>query len=399
MAERCEVEFDHYTEAWVEDPHTVYADLRARCPVAHSAAHGGFWVLTRYEDLAAALRDWETFASGYLGRVAVPHTTAEKVRSIPIEVDPPRHAAYRAVVADLFTRPAVRPLEEDTRAHAHALLDAVADSGRLEVVQEYATPLLALTLARFFGIPVADVRRLEAWTDAIFAHRLHDPDGARRASEALDAYILEQLQDRRERPRERDPFTAMVAAEIDGAPLGDDELLGFCRTLLLAGREASIDALAGAIWYLAMHDQARRELATRRDLFMPVEELLRYVSPIQLLGRVATRDVELHGQHIERGESVAMAFGSANRDERVFADPDACDWDRRPNAHLAFGAGPHHCLGANLARLVVAIGLGVLLERTSEFAPDPIEAPTRKPNGDARGFVRLPLVIAATAPS
>ena len=397
MAERAEVDFDHYTEAWVDDPYPIYADLRERCPVAHSSAHGGFWLLTRYEDLAAALRDWQTFASGHAGRVAIPHTGANKVRSIPIEIDPPRHAHYREVVADLFTRRSVSRLEPGARARAHELVDAFGDAGRVDIVRAYATPLLADTLARFFSLPVADVQRVEAWTDAVFAHRLRDPEGADRANVELNAYILERIAERRRAPREHDPFTAMVQATIDGAPLGDEELLGFGRTLLLAGREASIDALAGAIWYLAQHADARRELIAMDDPFMAIEELLRFVSPIQLLGRVATRDVALHGQTIRAGESVAMAYGSANRDERIFDDPDRCVWDRRPNAHLAFGAGPHHCLGANLARLIVGVGIDVLLERLPTFTLDAVEPPQRKANGDARGFVRLPIAFEGSA--
>ncbi len=397
---RATSEFDHHTESWVEDPYSVYRRLRDEAPLAWSEAHGGFWILSRYDDLSAALRDWETFASGHAGRIAIPNTGGS-VASIPLEVDPPRHAAYRDVVAPFFTRDAVAPLEEAARERADALIDAALAAGRCEAASEFAAPLLADTLARFFGLPQGDVARVERWADAIFAGRVRDPAGAERANGELNGYVAECFAQRRRAPHEGDVFTAMVHADVEGAPMSDAELVGFGRTLLLAGREATIDVLTGAMHHLAEHPaafEALRETAAA-ERFMAIEELIRFVSPIQLLGRVASRDVEMHGQTIRAGESVAMAYGSANRDQRRFEAPDACRFARRPNPHLAFGAGPHHCLGANLARLVLRVGLDAVLEGVAGLRLDPTDPPQRKLNGDARGFVRLPVLLEARGAS
>jgi len=392
--ERATTEFDHHTEAWVEDPYAVYRRLRDEAPLAWSESHGGFWILSRYDDLGVALRDWETFASGHAGRIAIPNTGG-RVASIPLEVDPPRHAAYRDVVAPFFARDAVAPLEAAARERADALLEAALAAGRCEAASEFAAPLLADTLARFFGLPLADVARVERWADAIFAGRVRDPAAAERANAELNDYVAERFEERRRAPRRDDVFSAMVEAHVEDAPMSDAELVGFGRTLLLAGREATIDALTGAMHHLAEHPSAFEALrvTTETERFMAIEELIRFVSPIQLLGRVASRDVEMHGQTIRAGESVAMAYGSANRDERRFDAPDACHFARRPNPHLAFGAGPHHCLGANLARLVLRVGLDALLEGASALRLDPADPPQRKLNGDARGFVRLVVLL------
>ena len=183
--------------------------------------------------------------------------------------------------------------------------------------------------------------------------------------------------------------------------MSDAELVGFGRTLLLAGREATIDALTGAMHHLAEHPEALEALRSTAaaERFVAIEELVRFVSPIQMLGRVASRDVELHGQTIRAGESVAMAYGSANRDERRFEAPESCRLTRRPNPHLAFGAGPHHCLGANLARLVLRVAFDALVDAVAAVRLDPADPPQRKLNGDARGFVRLGVLLEARGAS
>lgn len=397
---RMTVAFDHHTATWVQHPYAVYRRLRDDAPLAWSESHGGFWILSRYDDVSAALRDWVTFASGHAGRIAIPNTGGS-VASIPLEVDPPRHEAYREVVAPFFTRAAVAPLEGAVRARAAALLAGALAAGRCEAVTAFAAPLLADALARFFGLPLGDVARIERWADAIFAGRVRDPDGAVRANAELNDYVAQQFEERRREPRDDDVFSAMVQADVEGAPMSDAELVGFGRTLLLAGREATIDALTGAMHHLAEHPEALGALrsAAAAERFVAIEELIRFVSPIQMLGRVASRDVELHGQTIRAGESVAMAYGSANRDEQRFEAPESCRLTRRPNPHLAFGAGPHHCLGANLARLVLRVAFDALVDDVAAVRLDPVDPPQRKLNGDARGFVRLGVLLEARGAS
>lgn len=386
------VAFDHHTAAWVEDPYTVYQDLREHKPLAYSEAHGGFWLLSRYEDVRRALFDWQTFSSAFPGRIAIPHTTpSDNIPGIPIETDPPKHTAYRNMVLKHFLRSEVNTLEPQLIDVAHHLVDGFIQRGEGDLVKDYATPLLAHSLGLFLQFPLEDIARIEAWANAVFAGRSKDPQGARRGQQELADFIRAKMTERRLNPRD-DLFSHLATLEVDGQPLSERELVGYGRIILLAGREAVIDGLSNSLWYLAGNPRARQELSRHPEqINEAVEEFLRYFSPIQLLGRVATRDVGLHGQTIRKGESVAMMYGSANRDERVFPQADSCILSRKPNAHLAFGIGPHACIGSSLARLDMRVGIREFLKRIPEFRLSTRNPPQRKLNGDARGFTVLPI--------
>ncbi|MDE0098551.1 MAG: cytochrome P450 [Truepera sp.] len=394
MAEKRTVPFDHHTAEWVEDPYTVYRELRNECPVAFTEAHGGFWLLSRYQDVREALLDWQTFSSNHPGRVAIPHTRPGAHPGIPIEFDPPEHTRYRDLISRYFSPSEVKKLEPQITRFADDLVAGFHRRGACDIVRDYAAPLVAGTLARFLALPLEDVSLLDRWADAIFAGRVDDPEGAARALEALSSYLGERLEERKQRPGD-DLFSALVKAEVGGRRLTDRELLGYGRTLLLAGREAAIDGLANSLWYLAQHPERRWRLRGEPELLpFAIEEFLRTMSHIQLLGRVATRNLELHGQTICEGESVAMIYGSGNRDERVFTDPDRVVLDRKPNPHIAFGSAHHYCLGAHLARLIMRVGIGTFLEAIPDFRLSQSEEIRRKLNGDARGFVTLPIEFA-----
>lgn len=384
------VAFNHHTAEWVADPYSVYEELRDEKPLAYSESHGGFWLLSRYEDVKRALFDWQTFSSAFAGRIAIPHTTpSDNIPGIPIETDPPKHTEYRNMVLKHFLRAEVNKLEPEMTRAAGELIEKFSDRGRCDLVSEYATPLLARSLGLFLKFPLEDIERIEAWANAVFANRAKDPEGAKRGQRELADYIRAQMAERRENPRD-DLFSHLATLEVNGQPLSEAELVGYGRIILLAGREAVIDAIGNSLWYLAQNPAARARLVCEPGLMNDaVEEFLRYLSPIQLLGRVATRDVELHGQTIHKGESVAMMYGSANRDPRAFPDAGECLLDRKPNAHLAFGVGPHACIGSSLARLDMRVAIREFLGRIPEFRLSEAEPPARKLNGDARGFTRL----------
>lgn len=389
---RVTVAFDHHTAEWVEDPYTLYQELRQHKPLAYSPAHGGFWILSRYEDVKGALQDWARFSSAHAGRIAIPHTRpSDNIPGIPIEADPPRHTQYRSAIVGHFLRSSVVRFEPELTAYAHQLIDAFIEAGRCDLVGQYATPLLARSLALFLELPFEDMARIEQWAHAVFGNRTRDPEGARSAQQELAQYIRQQMRTRQDNPGD-DLFSQLVKLRVDGQPLSENELVGYGRIVLLAGREAVIDAIGNSLWYLAHNPAARQQLLEHPQLMnTAVEEFLRYLSPIQLLGRVATTDITLHGQTIKAGESVAMLYGSANRDEAQFSQADQCQLDRKPNAHLAFGSGPHACIGASLARLDLRVALAVFLERIPQFGLIEDHPPQRKLNGDARGFTRLPI--------
>ena len=186
-------------------------------------------------------------------------------------------------------------------------------------------------------------------------------------------------------------MSALVSAEIDGVRLTDEELLGFCALLLIAGTETTTNLLGNAAVVLAQHPDSRRRLTTDHTLLGPaIEELLRYESPIQGLSRTLTRDVTLHNTTMSRGESVLLLFGSANRDERVFPDPDVFDIDRKPEHLVAFGKGVHFCLGASLARMEARIALTALLQRVPNWDVD-LDSAQRLRSGPIRGYASLPI--------
>ena len=390
-----EREFDHYDPEFIKDPYVVYDHLRTTCPVAHTSKQGGFWVLSRYADVRAALQDWQTFSSATPGTIAIPNYHARDYPVLPIEADPPAHGKYRSLTRDVFAREAVDQLEDAVRDIADTLIDRFAAEGSCDLVHDYALPLVSHALAKFLKLPVGDAERWVYWAREIFEGRMGDPARTSRATAEMAAYVDELLAVRVAKPRD-DVFSLLTQARIDGATLSPMELRGYGMLLLTAGREATVDGINNALWFLAEHATERDWLAQRLDdaaaVRTAVEEFLRNMSPIQLLGRITTRDTMLHGVTIPEGESLGVLYGAANRDEAEFPQAASCVLNRRRNPHLAFGVGVHTCLGAHLARLDLRVAIKQLLRRIPDFslAAEPLWAP----NGDTRGFRSLQIRFA-----
>lgn len=384
--ERCSVgHLDPHSPEFVADRDALFARLRAQLPVAHSTAYGGFWLTTRYDDVRRVLEDPVSFSSAFPGRVAVPPTATSRSQLAPLEFDPPRHTAQIALLATWFGSGAVEPLRPAVSAHVRSLLTPADRS--LEVVHDLAQPLTSMALTQHLRLPASDADRWVRWADALFAHRVAQPQLAEQAAAELREYVAGILADRRQRPRD-DPWTLLASAPVDGGPLPEDEAVGYGTMLLLAGRDATVDAIANVLVHLATHpDDQQRLRSDSTVLPRAAEELLRVYTPIGHLARVTTCPVELAGVRVPAGETVAVAYGSANRDERVFPDAERVDLDRRRNAHLAFGAGVHRCLGAQLARLVLITALREVLAILPRFALDDAKPLELKPNGDTRGYL------------
>ncbi|MBC7375680.1 MAG: cytochrome P450, partial [Frankiales bacterium] len=354
-----QVDLDPHSPDFVARRDEVCAQLRTDDEPAWSTAHGGFAVVSRYDQVRQVLLDPGTFSSGVPGRVAVPPTDGDRPPLAPIEVDPPRHDQQVALVSRWFSRTVVDVHEAALRESAAAL---VHDRTRLEVVADLALPLVSHALALVLRLPTDDADRWVAWAHRVFATRVSNPELAARAREELLAYVTDLLVDRRASPRD-DVFTDLAVGLVDGEPLSDIEAQGFGVNLLLAGRDATVDGLTTALVHLAQHPEDQRRLRSDRSLLpRAVEELLRVYSPIGDLGRVTTRPVELGGCLLPAGAPVGVFYGAANRDERVFEQPDRVLLDRRANRHLAFGHGVHRCLGAQVARLVLRTGLDAALD-------------------------------------
>jgi cytochrome P450 len=384
---------DPHSREFVEQRDALFARLRQEEPVAHSAACGGFWMVTRYDDARRVLEDHGTFSSAFPGRIAVPPTDTSRPPLAPIEVDPPRHSALISLVAHRFGSRAVARTAGPLREEVRRLLAPLAGRDDVEVVAELALPVVSVALALHLDLPLSDADRWIDWAHRIFATRASEPELAQQAGIELAVYVAGLLEERRREPRD-DAFTDLATGLVEGAPMTDEEAIGYGIMLLLAGRDASVDALATSLVHLAQHPQDQRRLREApQDLPRAVEELLRLYTPIGHLARVTTREVQLGDVLLPPDSTVAVVYGSANRDEAVFADADRADLQRRRNSHLAFGAGVHRCLGAQLARGILVTTLQEVLAALPALRPDPERPPVDKLNGDTRGYVSAHLLL------
>jgi cytochrome P450 len=392
-----QLHYDPFDSTIQDDPYPVYRRLRNEVPVFR-AETSNTWVLSRHEDVIAALHDHQTFSS-VNGVFPTPPDVPMLESFLPmmIMMDPPRHDQLRGLVSKAFTPRRIAALEAGIDELAASLTEALISSERdTDYIADFAAILPAMVIADLLGVPREDRQQFRLWSNTLIqSNPVHGKvtEGLAAAA-AVYAYFADFLKDRRQNPRD-DLMSALVAAEIDGHNLSDDELLGFCLLLLIAGHETTTNLLGNAAVVLAEHPQSRHRLAADPALIgHAVEELLRYDSPVQGLSRVLTVDVTLHGTSMSKGDSVLLLFGSANRDERVFSGPDVFDIDRKPEHQVALGRGIHFCLGASLARMEARIALRTLLSRLPNWAVDGDSA-VRLRSGPIRGYLSLPIIWSA----
>lgn len=382
-----------------DDVHGALARLRRERPVAwhqHRDSGKGFWSLTRYDDVAAATRDWETFSSAYGIQAMTDPEDSQMlgaVRSM-ISTDPPKHTKLRSVVNRGFTPKMVARSEEAVRRRAREIVDAIAPKGEIEFVSEVAAVLPVAIICDMMGVPEPDRPRLLDATNRLLAGG--DPeyggtlDSLRQAAEELRDYGLWLGKSRLEHP-ENDLTTTLVHAEIDGEAMPPQDLGPFFLLLVAAGNETTRTAISHGLWaFTQFPDQKRRWLS---DLdghaATAAEEIVRWASPVMHMRRTLTRDTAFAGVEMRKGDKVAMWYISANRDEAYFPDPYRFDVTRTPNEQGGFGTGgAHFCLGAHLARREVIVMFTELFTRL----PD-IEAtgkPEKLRSNFIHGIKRLP---------
>lgn len=382
---------DIHDPAFVRDPFTAYDRLRRECPIARSNQHDGFWLLTRYEDVRAAAINWRDYTSSVAGVTAIPVITPRTEPQLPIEIDPPRHSRYRALVNPVFAPERVAEITPRIGRLAASILERMAEKGSADAVAEFCVPIAIASLAAFTDVPLADSESWVGWITKMFD--VSDPVGGAAASRELVAYIDGLITERRAATA-GDFISTLMAAEIDGESLDDGQIRSFMTVVFGAGFETTADGLSVMLHWLAENPGSLVRLAAEPSLIpTAVEEFLRFSSPIQIFGRNAARDLSMHERRMRAGDIIALGFGSANRDPAVFEAPDELRLDRRPNRHLAFGAGPHLCAGAGVARMEFAVTLEALIEAGIGFALNPAAVPRWKTRGDRRGFATLPLLI------
>jgi cytochrome P450 len=359
----CAGQFDHVSPELAQHLHDTLAQMRTNHPVAYSEEHGGFWIVSRYEDVLRVAQDWRTFSSAH--GVSVPGND-NVVKAIPEHLDPPLHREYKRLINAWFTPAVVAPYEQPTRALITRLIDGFVDAGRCDFMADLARPFPGLA---FFDLVLgAPSDRLAELNDMAAAVSLPNDPKRHEASRGLYAWIRDFLAARRQQPGRGDVVDAVLAAEIEGRPITDDDAIAVVLLLILGGLETTAGAL-GQIMIRFCHEPEIPELLRRRPERIPdaVEELLRLEPPFIAIARTAMADTEIGGRHIREGDKVLIYWASANRDETEFACPAAFDLDRPSNRHLTFGAGPHRCAGSNLARLNLRIALEEVVTRLDDI--------------------------------
>jgi cytochrome P450 len=364
-------DYDIFDPEFVRDPYPSFAEIReSQCPVAHTERWGGSWLPTRYEDVVAIAQDYETFTSrsilvlppfpgqneGAYGGVAAP----------PITSDPPDHHWHRRLILPVFAPQAVAKYEQGTRDLCNSLIDAFIDNGIADAAGDYAQHIPVRVIATMLGVPLEMEEEFTDWVRGVLEN-MTDMERRKRARQNIIEFFLAQVKDRQENPRENDLITELMNTEVEGRKVPIEYVLGVCNLMLVAGVDTTWSAIGSTLWHMAQHPEHRQQLRDNPDLWpTAIEELLRVYAPVTM-ARIVDHDVDYNGCPMKARDRVLMPFPAANRDPRVFENPDEVILDREHNRHVAFGSGIHRCAGSNLARLEVRVALQTWLERIPEF--------------------------------
>ncbi len=413
------VDFDHHSAEFHRDRHARWADLRA-CPVAHNPGYGGFWVVSGYDEVATVARDADTYSSrherdaddgiDYLGIAGIPRGSAIPTAGIA-EVEGGLHAALRRVLNPFLVPAAIARLAPRMEATADWFLDQRSETGRIDLVLDYANPVPAVFTMELVGLPPDNWRHYADLFHGTIAHAPRSPE-FRAAVANVPAMLTElagEVADRRAAPRD-DLLSALVAMTVDveggtGAPGGgdadargdgarhltDDELVSVLWNLIGGGLDTTTSLTALTLHHLdAHHDQRQRLIDEPGLVDLATEEFLRFFSVNETLTRTVTCDADLGGQRLRRGEHVMLSWLSANRDGRVFDRADEVVLDRAVNPHLAFGVGPHRCIGLHMARTMFQVLVRRLLARMPDYAVDRDAVRFYAGNPELNGVVQMP---------
>ena len=351
-------------------------------------------VLVHHDDVQHALRHPDVFSS----REAVLIGNIRPL--IPLSIDPPEHVKFRRILDPLFAPKAVATLEPEVRSLVTDLIDGFIGDGEVEFNAAFAIPLPCTVFLRLMGLPLEDLDLFLRLKDNIIrpAGRTLEEQNAVRAETGREIYeyFSRVIEERTAEPRS-DLMSRFLEAEVDGHRLTSEDILDICYLFLLAGLDTVTATLGCSVVYLANHPEHRRALAQDPSLIpAAVEELLRWETPVPGIMRTVAHDVEVQGEQLKAGEQVTCLLGSANLDPTEFPDPDAVDFHREPNRHLAFGGGVHRCLGSHLARLEMRVALEELHARMPDYEIKPGETP--RYGAGIRTVEYLPLVFTPGGP-
>jgi cytochrome P450 len=365
--EQVTFEFDPFDPRFWDDPYPAYAIMRREHPV-YLGGDPACYMISRYVDIEPAMSDWRTFSSA---RGVLIGTDSSQLPTNMFNMDPPRHDRLRSVLSRVLTPTRVAGLEPFVRQLARDLLATFRERGAADITTDYAQVIPSTVVGELMGLDHADRERFLAWNLATVGSQDFVGPEAMQAYVEMDAYWRETIAARRGR-RTDDVVSEIFHAQIGGENLTDDEIYGFCSLILPASQHTTINMMSNSTITLARYPEQRAMLRDDPSRWPDaMEELIRFESPVQGLGRTATRDVELHGVTIPEGAWVLPLFGSANHDETVFEHPEVLDITRQgARPHYSFGHGIHYCLGNAVARLQTRVALEELVNALGEWEVD-----------------------------
>lgn len=390
------VEFDHYSHHYARNWRQIGRTLRETTPVAWSEAHGGFWILSTYQDCRSAAYDWKTFSSendisgtGNNGKgILIPRSTFQLPLS---ESDPPQATAIRKIEFPYFQANNVAKWESIAKQHADDAIDAVVGRGTIDFALELGMTVPAKTALQLAGVPLAEweVFAMSAHDMSIMATT--DPKYPHDKIAFVQQLILDLVRTRRADPCD-DIVSALTRGSLEGKPLSDDMVVGVLSALVFGSFDTTATAILNLLLFLNDKPELRaRLLADRGGMNAAIEEILRLHPPFQNLGRTVMKDIEINGQKLKAGDRVLMLWGAANRDPAVFERPDEF-WLERPNAaqHLTFGFGPHRCLGSVLAKMEIRTVVEAVLQRIGDYRINVDKIERYETIGSIDGFKSMP---------
>jgi cytochrome P450 len=376
--------------------------LRSQCPMAWSTEHGGYWLVTRYEDVLRVAQDPAGFTSSKTfdpatgvveGGVAIPPMPIGRL--IPAETDKPEWEMFRTLLNPRLSPNAAEGFRADAETYAALLLDQVIESGRMDLVQDFTSPLTALVTMQALGFPLEEWRAFADPLHALTALNKSDPayPAAVAAAAWVDRRIDEEIARRKAEPID-DILDHLVAARVDGEPLADADIHQAAINLLFGGVDTTTALTSNTLVHLGRHPDQRARLAADRSLMTVArEEFIRFFTPAHGSARTAQVDACIAGQEIAAGDKLYLFFASANRDAEIFERPDEIDITRFPNRHIGFGAGIHRCIGSFLARMTFEVMMNAVLDRLPDYAVIE-EGAARYPSiSPINGWVNIPLTF------
>lgn len=387
-------DFDVMDPAYIEDPFSIWDELRTTCPVAHTERRGGAWLLTTYADVTEAAHDIGLFSSLDIGVIGTEEETPPDdllpYGLPPISADPPLHTWTRRLLLPWFSHSRVESYEKMTRDLCRRLIDGFVDDGHVDAAADYAQQIPVRVIAKILGVPEELSDTFTGWVRDVLEFA-DEPERSQRGGDGILNFLIEHLELRKKDPKD-DLISELAHTDHEGEPIEDSLVLGIAGLVLIAGIDTTWSSIGSTLWHLARNsDDAARLVAEPEIMDSAIEEFLRAYAPVTM-ARVVTADADFKGCSMAAGDKLLMNFPAANRDPAAFEHADDVILDRAVNRHVAFGVGIHRCAGSNLARMELRVAIEEWLARIPTFRLAD-ETKVTWAGGQVRGPRSIPVVF------